>query len=54
MVSSAVYRYFPSRDDLLTALIVDAYDELADAPTRPSARRPARDPHARWMASGAR
>jgi AcrR family transcriptional regulator len=26
MVSSAVYRYFPSRDDLLTALIIDAYD----------------------------
>jgi AcrR family transcriptional regulator len=31
MVSSAVYRYFPSRDDLLTALIVETYDELADA-----------------------
>jgi AcrR family transcriptional regulator len=31
MVSSAVYRYFPSRDDLLTALIVDAYDAVADA-----------------------
>ncbi len=28
MVSSAVYRYFPSRDHLLTALIVDAYDSL--------------------------
>ena len=24
MVSSAVYRYFPSREELLTALIVDA------------------------------
>lgn len=31
MVSSAIYRYFPSRDDLLTALIVDAYDDVADA-----------------------
>ena len=31
MVSSAVYRYFPSRDDLLTALIVDAYVSLGDA-----------------------
>ena len=31
MVSSAVYRYFPSRDDLLTALIVEAYDELGTA-----------------------
>lgn len=28
MVSSAVYRYFASRDDLLTALLVDAYDAL--------------------------
>jgi AcrR family transcriptional regulator len=28
MVSSAVYRYFPSRDELLTALIVDAYDAV--------------------------
>jgi AcrR family transcriptional regulator len=31
MVSSAVYRYFPSRDDLLTALIIESYDELGDA-----------------------
>jgi AcrR family transcriptional regulator len=31
MVSSAVYRYFPSRDHLLTALIVDAYDSLGAA-----------------------
>ncbi|WP_098960769.1 TetR/AcrR family transcriptional regulator [Pseudonocardia sp. N23] len=31
MASSAVYRYFPSRDDLLTTLIVDAYDALGEA-----------------------
>lgn len=31
MASSALYRYFPSRDDLLTALIVDAYSALAAA-----------------------
>jgi AcrR family transcriptional regulator len=31
MVSSAVYRYFPSRDDLLTALIIDAYDAVGSA-----------------------
>lgn len=31
MVSSAVYRYFPSRDALLTALIVDAYNSLGEA-----------------------
>lgn len=31
MVSSAVYRYVGSRDELLTLLIVDAYGDLADA-----------------------
>ena len=31
MVSSAVYRYFASRDELLTALIVQAYDSLGAA-----------------------
>ncbi len=31
MVSSALHRYFPTRDDLLTALIVQSYDGLADA-----------------------
>jgi AcrR family transcriptional regulator len=31
LVSSAVYRYFPSRDELLTALIIETYDELGDA-----------------------
>ncbi|MDQ1736572.1 MAG: hypothetical protein QOH56_2823, partial [Pseudonocardiales bacterium] len=30
MVSSAIYRYFPSRDDLLTALIIDAYTDLGE------------------------
>src|ERR1700760_1557606 len=43
MVSSALYRYYPSRDDLLTALIIDAYDAIgvaaqqAPAPTAPGA-----------------
>ena len=31
MASSAIYRYFPSRDELLTALIIDAYDALGEA-----------------------
>lgn len=31
MVSSAIYRYFPSRDELLTALIVQSYGNLGDA-----------------------
>jgi AcrR family transcriptional regulator len=30
MVSSAIYRYFASRDELLTALIVDAYNALGE------------------------
>jgi AcrR family transcriptional regulator len=34
MVSSALYRYFPSRDDLLTALIIDAYDALGEQAER--------------------
>ncbi|MFP3986233.1 TetR/AcrR family transcriptional regulator [Streptomyces sp. E11-3] len=31
MTVQALYHYFPSRDDLVTALIAKAYDELADA-----------------------
>jgi AcrR family transcriptional regulator len=31
MVSSALYRYYPSRGDLLTALIIDAYNALGAA-----------------------
>lgn len=31
MVSSAIYRYFPSRDHLLTALIVESYEQLGQS-----------------------
>ncbi len=31
VVSSAVYRYVPSRDELLTMLLVEAYTDVADA-----------------------
>ena len=31
LVSSAVYRYVESRDELLTLLVIDGYDELGDA-----------------------
>jgi AcrR family transcriptional regulator len=34
MVSSAVYRYVSSRDELLTLLLVDAYGDLADTVDR--------------------
>jgi AcrR family transcriptional regulator len=48
MVSSALYRYFPSRDDLLTALIIDAYDALGGAAE--AADPGGDDPLARWRA----
>ncbi|MCK7626609.1 TetR/AcrR family transcriptional regulator [Streptomyces sp. RS10V-4] len=41
MASSALYRYFPSRDELLTALIVDAYDAVGRAAERARDARPA-------------
>ena len=31
ITAPSIYNYFPSRDDLVTALIVDAYNSLADA-----------------------
>jgi AcrR family transcriptional regulator len=34
MVSSAIYRYFPSRDELLTALIVEGYDAMGEVAER--------------------
>jgi len=49
MVSSAVYRYFPSRDDLLTALIVDAYVAVADAVEQADATRRRSDLSGRWL-----
>ncbi|MBT2501269.1 TetR/AcrR family transcriptional regulator [Curtobacterium sp. ISL-83] len=51
MVSSAVYRYFPSRDDLLTALLVLDYDELGSAVETAEARHDRRAVGARWVAA---
>ncbi|QGV81925.1 TetR/AcrR family transcriptional regulator [Streptomyces ficellus] len=48
MVSSALYRYFPSRDELLTALIVDAYDAVGA--TAEAALTATATPRARWTA----
>ena len=53
MVSSALYRYFPSRDDLLTALIIDAYDALAaaaQAADAAAAAQPGATARDRWRA----
>ncbi|WP_043847481.1 TetR/AcrR family transcriptional regulator [Crystallibacter crystallopoietes] len=43
VVSSAVYRYVKSRDELLTLLVVDAYGELGDAVDQAVAAVPADD-----------
>jgi len=51
MASSALYRYFPSRDELLTALIIDAYDALGEAAEAASAGRPTTDIRGRWAAA---
>ncbi|TGB11835.1 TetR/AcrR family transcriptional regulator [Streptomyces palmae] len=50
MVSSALYRYFPSRDELLTALIIDAYDAVGAAAEGALTTHPGSDPVARWTA----
>jgi AcrR family transcriptional regulator len=51
MVSSAVYRYFESRDALLTALIIDAYDDLGEATERAEAAVRRTDLRGRWQAT---
>ena len=50
MVSSAVYRYVPSRDDLLTRLIVDAYNSLGDATEAAESAVRRSDLRGRWLA----
>jgi AcrR family transcriptional regulator len=53
MVSSALYRYFGSRDDLLTALILDAYNALGDAVEAADAAVTDRSQlRGRWLAIG--
>lgn len=54
VVSSAVYRYVRSRDDLLTLLVVDGYDEMGDA-VASALRAPAvaeADPRTRFLEFG--
>jgi AcrR family transcriptional regulator len=48
LASSAVYRYFASRDELLTALIIEAYDSVGTAAERAAAA--ATDPFDRFLA----
>ena len=43
----ALYRYFASRDELLTELVIDAYHDLADALTDAARHAPGLHPRAR-------
>lgn len=55
VVSSAVYRYVASRDELLTLLVVDAYSDLGDSVDRSveaAARRDPTDFRAQFAALG--
>lgn len=49
MASSAIYRYYPSRDELLTALIVDAYDAIGEAAESALATSVRGGPVTRWV-----
>jgi AcrR family transcriptional regulator len=51
MVSSAVYRYFASRDELLTALILDAYNSLGVATEQAEGAVARSDLLGRWLAT---
>jgi AcrR family transcriptional regulator len=51
MVSSAVYRYVESRDDLLTRLIVEAYDALGEVAEHATAEHVGATDLDRWVAT---
>lgn len=49
LVPSALYRYYPGRDALLTALVIDSYSSLADT-TEAADPGAGRDGITRWLA----
>lgn len=51
LASSALYRYFKSRDELLTALIIDAYDSLGAAAEAAESEVERADLFGRWAAT---
>jgi AcrR family transcriptional regulator len=51
MVSSAVYRYFPNKDELLTTLIIDGYNAVGAAVEKAEAACPPEDYAGRWLAA---
>lgn len=50
MASSALFRYVPSRDALLTALIIDSYSSMADAAEAAEDAVHRQGPTVRWAA----
>jgi AcrR family transcriptional regulator len=52
MASSAIYRYFASRDELLTALIIDAYDTVGALVETAEAAVARNDHLGRWRTIG--
>lgn len=52
VVSSAVYRYFASRDDLLTALILDGYDSMGEAVEQAESEVARGNLAVRWLTMG--
>jgi AcrR family transcriptional regulator len=52
MVSSAVYRYVANRDELLTLLIIEAYDALGATVEEAAASPAGRTPADRFVAAG--
>jgi len=52
LVSSAIYRYVPSRDELLTLLIEESYNAFGDAVEAAEARCRRDDLGRRWLAIG--
>ncbi|WP_406192545.1 TetR/AcrR family transcriptional regulator [Kitasatospora sp. NBC_01560] len=51
LASSALYRYFPSRDALLTALIIDAFNAVGAAAESGAESAAPADPGTRWLAA---
>ena len=52
LVSSAIYRYVPSRDELLTLLIEESYNAFGDAVEAAEARCRREDLGRRWLTLG--
>lgn len=52
ITAPAIYNYYPSRDDLVTALIIDAYQDFGDAQLAAVARVPETDLAGRLVATG--